>query len=311
MAQVEAVAPVIKNARDKSAKKTTNKNRYRVHYLLLAPALILSMSIVLVPGAFTALTSVTDWNGIDMSPNFVGADNYLEIFGDPVFLTALKNNIIWTLLFLTIPVAIGLGVAMLLLKRKRSRAVFQVIFLLPYVMAAVTNAMVWLNMIYSPISGVIGFLNKQGFNIPSPLTNMDTAIYAVAAVDMWHYWGFLLVVYLAALRQTPIEQIEAAQIEGANSWQIFRNVYLPSIKPTMQLMFVMIMIFSFLTFDYIFLMTQGGPAHSTEMLSTFAYSFAFATFQFGKAAAVGMVMGLFGLVGSILYTKMSGKAADE
>lgn len=291
--------------------RSTIKNRYRVHYLLLAPALLLSMSIVLIPGVFTALTSVTDWNGIDMSPNFVGTENYLAIFADPVFLTALKNNIIWTLLFLTIPVAIGLGVAMLLLKRKRSRALFQVIFLLPYVMAAVTNAMVWLNMIYSPLSGVIGFLNKHGMNIPSPLTNMDTAIYAVAAVDMWHYWGFLLVVYLAALRQTPVEQVEAAQIEGANSWQIFRNIYLPHIKPTMQLMFVMILIFSFLTFDYIFLMTQGGPAHSTEMLSTFAYSFAFATFQFGKAAAVGMVMGLFGLVGSILYTKMSGKAADE
>ena len=84
-----------------------------------------------------------------------------------------------------------------------------------------------------------------------PLGNIHTALYAVAAVDIWHFWGFLTVVYLAALRQTPVEQIEAALVEGANGWQVFRYVYLPSIKSTIQLMWVMIIIFSFLTFDYV------------------------------------------------------------
>jgi len=286
------------------------RNAHLAHYLLLAPALLLSMAIVLLPGIFTAATSLTDWDGVSTTPEFVGLDNYIEIFADPIFRTAVKNNVIWTLLFVSIPVVVGLGVAMLLLTRPRTRALYQVIFLLPYVMAAITNAMVWLNMIYSPISGLVGFLNKRGIPIDSPLASTDWAIYAVAAVDMWHYWGFLLVVYLAALRQTPVEQVEAAQLEGANSWQVFRYVYLPNIKPTMQLMFVMITIFSFLTFDYIFLMTQGGPANSTEMLSTFAYSLAFATFQFGKAAAVGIVMGLFGLVAAVLYTRLSRRGMD-
>lgn len=293
------------------APRARRGQRYGVHYLLLAPALLLSFAIVLLPGIFTLVTSFTDWNGVALDPEFVGLQNYTSIFADPIFQTAIKNNIIWTILFLTIPVVIGLGVAMLLLNRPRSRSTYQVIFLLPYVMAAITNAMVWLNMIYSPISGLVGWLNKLGLDVESPISNVNTAIYGVAAVDLWHYWGFLLVVYLAALRQTPIEQVEAAQIEGANSWQVFRYVYLPSIRPTMQLMFVMIIIFSFLTFDYIFLMTQGGPANSTEMLSTFAYTLAFATFQFGKAAAVGIVMGVFGLIASVIYTRMSGRSADE
>ena len=282
-----------------------------VHYLLLAPALIISISIVLVPGVFTLVTSFTSWNGVALDPDFVGLDNYTSIIADPIFRTAVKNNIIWTLLFLTIPVALGLGVAMLMLKRPKTRNVYQVIFLLPYVMAAIVNAMVWLNMIYSPISGLVGFLNKNGFEIQAPLSNVNTAIFAVAAVDIWHYWSFLLIIYLAALRQTPQEQVEAAQIDGAGSWQIFTNVYLPSIRPTLQLTFVMIIIFSFLTFDYIFLMTQGGPANSTQMLSTYAYTLAFATFQFGKAAAVGIVMGVFGLVTSVIYTRLSRRGADQ
>ena len=309
MTQLTEAPPVA----DPQAYRTPQRRRRHSnlsHYLLLAPALLLSMSIILVPGIFTAATSLTDWDGVSLSPTFIGFDNYVEIFSDPVFLTAVKNNIIWTLLFVSIPVVVGLGVAVLLLNRPRSRSLYQVIFLMPYVMAAITNAIVWLNMVYSPITGVVGVLNKYGIAVDSPLASTNWAIYAVAAVDMWHYWGFLLVVYLAALRQTPVEQVEAAQLEGANSWQIFRHVYLPNIKPTVQLMFVMITIFSFLTFDYIFLMTQGGPANSTEMLSTFAYSLAFATFQFGKAAAVGIVMGIFGLVAAALYTHLSRRGMD-
>lgn len=282
-----------------------------VHYLLLAPAVLLSISVVLLPGVFTLFSSFTDWNGVSWDFSFVAFGNYLSIFQDPTFLTAVKNNIIWTLLFLTIPVILGLGVAMLMLHRPKTRNSYQVIFLLPYIMAAIVNAMVWMNMIYSPISGVVGWLNKYGLNVSSPLSSTTWAIYGVAAVDIWHYWSFLLIIYLAALRQTPSEQVEAAQLDGANTWQTFRHVYLPNIRPTVQLTFMMIIIFSFLTFDYVFLMTQGGPANSTEIMSTYAYSLAFATFQFGKAAAVGMVMGVFGLVASFVYTRMSRKGMDE
>jgi len=280
------------------------------HYALLAPALLLSFAIVLVPAVATAITAFTDWNGISSSPAFVGIENFQEILADGLFWKALQHNVIWTVLFLTVPVVLGMGTAVLLLTRRRSRSVYQVIFLLPYVLAAVTNALVWLNIIYNPIAGVVGYLKDQGLAIESPLANLDTALYGVAAVDMWHYWGFLTVVYLAALRQTPAEQVEAATLDGVNAWQLFRYVYLPHIRSTVALMFVMIVIFSFLAFDYVYLLTQGGPAHSTEMLSTYAYTFAFATFQFGKAAAVGLVMGLFGLIASFVYTFVSRKGFD-
>jgi len=280
-------------------------------YLMIAPALLLSGVVVLIPGILTAVAAFTDWDGLGLHPAWVGLANFREIFADPVFLHSLRDNVVWTLLFLTIPVVIGLLTAMLLLRRRRSRTVYQVIYLIPYVLAPITNAVLWLNIIYNPLSGVIGYFRNHGSAIDNPLASTNTALYAVAGVDIWHFWGFLTVVYLAALRQTPIDQVEAALVEGANGWQVFRFVYLPSIRPTLQLMWVMIIIFSFLAFDYVYLLTQGGPANSTEMLSTYAYTAAFSAFQFGKAAAVGLVMSGFGLLSSFLFVWLSRKEPDR
>lgn len=300
--------PVAQGASAKITKRGgSSRNGLLPHYLLLLPAFLLSAAIVLVPAVFTLIVAFTDWDGVATTLNFVGTDNFTEIFNDGVFFTALGNNVKWTLLFLTIPVAIGLLVAVLLLNRPRSRTVFQTLFLLPYVMAAAVNAIIWLNMMYSPISGIVGLLNDAGINFGNPLTDTGSALYAVAAVDIWHYWGYLLIIYLAALRQVPYEQVEAARLDGANAFQIFRYVYLPGIASALKLSLVMIVIFSFLTFDYVYLMTQGGPANSTEILATYAYSFAFSTFQFGKAAAVGLIMSAFGLLAAIVYVRVSQK----
>lgn len=276
-----------------------------IYYLLILPALLLSMVVVLVPGAMTAYVSFTDWNGVSAEMNWIGIGNFRAIFADKVFWQALANNIRWTLLFVTVPVAIGMLSAVLLLGRRLTMTLYQLIYLFPYVLAPVTNAILWLNIILNPVTGVIGYLRKLGLNVPAPLGNIDTALYAVAAVDIWHYWGFLTVVYLASLRQTPLDQVEAAQVEGANGWQVFRYVYFPSILPTVMLMYVMIIIFSFLTFDYIYLLTGGGPAHATEMLSTYAYTLGFSTFQVGRASAVGLIMSAFGLVAAVFYTWLS------
>ncbi len=281
------------------------------NYLLVMPALLLSVSVVLIPGLMTGYVSFTDWNGVSAQMNWIGFGNFRTIFSDKVFWQALFNNIRWTILFLTIPVFIGMLTSVLLFRRKRGRTFYQLIYLFPYVLAPVTNAILWLNIMLNPLTGFVGYLKNLGLHIEAPLGNIHTALYAVAGVDMWHYWGFLTVVYLAALRQIPGEQIESAMVEGANGWQLFRYVYLPNIKPTVQLMFIMIIIFSFLTFDYIYLLTGGGPAHATEMLSTYAYTFAFSTFQYGKASAVGLMMSLFGLIASFFYIYMSRKDVIE
>ena len=251
------------------------KRKINWNYFLIAPALLISVSIILLPGVMTFAYSFTDWNGLSPNINFIGLKNFIELFQDKIFFKAIQNNIIWTLLFLTIPVCIGMLAAMLLLSRKKTRSIYQVAFLIPYVLAPSVNAMLWLNVVFSPVSGVISVFRNMGFDISSPLADMKTAIYGCAAVDIWHYWSYLTVIYMAALRQVPTDQVEAARLDGCNGWQLFRYIYLPNIMSTVSLMFVMITIGSFLAFDYIKLMTGGGPAHATEVLGTYAYSFAF------------------------------------
>ncbi|MHA6691373.1 carbohydrate ABC transporter permease [Devosia sp. A449] len=275
-----------------------------IYTLFLMPALLLSASIVLVPGLLTFVVAFTNWNGAT-TPDWVGGSNFSALFADPVFWRALSHNMQWVVIFLTIPMALGLLMASILRTRKRSHALFQLIVLLPYVLSPVANAMIWQNIILNPVAGVLAFVNRMGLPMVNPLSDVSTSLYAVAAIDVWHFWGYLAVVFLAAMRQTPDDQLEAALMEGANGWQVFREVVMPNILPTIGLMFVFTTIFSFLTFDYIFLLTKGGPARSSEILSTFAYDFAFTTFQVGKAAAVALVMGCFGLVASIVYVSIS------
>ncbi|MBC5690324.1 sugar ABC transporter permease [Mediterraneibacter sp. NSJ-55] len=279
--------------------------KFNWNYVLIAPALIISVCIILVPGIMTVIYSFTDWNGLSPEINFIGFRNFIELFHDKIFYKAITNNIIWTILFLTIPVCIGMLAAMLLLSRRRTRSIYQVAFLIPYVLAPSVNAMLWLNVIFSPVSGVISVLRNLGMDIGSPLANVKTAIYGCAAVDIWHYWSYLTVIYLAALRQTPTDQVEAARVEGCNGWQLFRYIYLPNIMSTVSLMFVMITIGSFLAFDYIKLMTGGGPAHATEVLGTYAYTFAFSSMKVGKAAACGLFISFFGLIASFIYARIS------
>lgn len=291
--------------------KKDKRTRTIGYHLLTLPAVLLSAFVVFVPAINTFYAAFTDWNGVGSNMNWIGLENFRVITSDKIFWKAVGNNFKWTLIFTTIPVVIGLLSAVLLLWMPRIRNFMQTIYLIPYVLAPVTNTIIWMSIIFNPNAGLFGYLRRIGFNISSPLGNMKTALFGVAAVDMWHYWGFLTIVYLAALRQTPVDQVESAQIEGGNGWQIFWKIYLPNISPTLSMMFVFIVIYSFLTYDYVFLLTSGGPAHATEMLSTYAFTLAFSTFKFGRASAVALVMGFFGAIAAFFYTYMSRKEVSD
>lgn len=274
------------------------------HYVFVLPALAVSLMVILVPAVLTFAAAFTQWDGISQ-PRFIGTENFSDLFSDRIFWKVIGNNIRWALMFLTIPVVISLIVASVLASKGAKSSIYQLIFLLPYVLSPVANAVIWQNIILDPVSGLVGFWSDNFFPIANPLTRRSSALYAVAAVDMWHFWGYLTVVFLAAIRQIPTEQLEAAYLEGANGWQLFRHVTLPNILPTVALMLVLVTIFSFLTFDYVYLLTQGGPARATEILATFSYKLAFTSFQVGKAAAVAMVISFFGLIASFAYVWLS------
>lgn len=272
-------------------------------WLYLLPALLINVAIILVPSVLTIALAFFKWDGVS-DPSFVGVANFQALANDRVFWGALWNNITWTALFLTIPIAMGLLAASMLLVVRRGRTFFQVVYFLPVIIATVITARIWQGMIYNPVFGVFGWLKQYGVTIDDPLAKPSTALFGVATVDLWHWWGFLAVIFFAALRQVPAEHIEAARIEGASFWQMLWLVLLPAIRPTITLMMIMTVIWSFLVFDFVYILTQGGPAFSSEVLSTLAYRNAFYELNVGQAAAAAIVMSLFGLAATFFYIRI-------
>ena len=269
----------------------------------LLPALAINVLIILIPALLTIAMAFVEWDGLS-TPTFVGLDNFRAIFADPVFLSALFNNVKWTAIFLVIPMAMGILAASLLLFIRRGRAFFQAVYFTPVIIATVVVARVWQGMIYNPEAGLVGWLQIYGFTLADPLASPSTALYAVAAVDLWHWWGFLAVIFFAALRQVDVAQIESAVLDGAGFLQMMRYVLIPAILPTITLMMIMTIIWSFLAFDFVYVLTQGGPAYASEVLSTLSYRYAFYNYTIGPAAAVALVISAFGLVATVFYIRV-------
>jgi len=272
----------------------------------LLPVLLINVVIILIPALLTVAMAFVEWDGVS-TPSFVGLDNFRTIFSDPIFFSALLNNVKWTLIFLLIPIAMGLVAGSLLLIARRARTFFQIVYFMPVIVATVVVARVWQGMIYNPSSGLVAWLNVYGFTLSDPLASVHSSLYAVATVDLWHWWGFLAVIFLAALRQVDMAQIEAATLDGANFFQLMRHVLLPAIRPTITLMMIMTVIWSFLAFDFVYVLTQGGPANSSEVLSTLSYRYAFFNYAIGPAAAVALVISFFGLIATFFYVRIQQK----
>jgi len=275
----------------------------------ILPALLINIVIILIPALLTVAMAFVDWDGVS-TPVWVGFENFRTIFADPVFFSALLNNIKWTLIFLTVPMVMGLAAALMLLVVRRGRNFFQIVYFLPVIIATVAVARVWQGMIYNPESGLVGWLKLHGIVLTDPLARPTTSLYAVATVDLWHWWGFLAVIFFAALRQVDSAQIDSALLDGASLLQLMRYVLIPAIRPTVTLMMIMTVIWSFLAFDFVYVLTQGGPAYSSEVLSTLSYRYAFYNYTIGPAAAVALVISFFGLIATFFYVRIQQRGGD-
>ena len=265
-----------------------------IPWLFILPVLLLHVLVVAVPSLQAIYYSMTDWSGIGEA-TFIGLENFRRLFtDDPAFLKALKNNFTWLAFFLTIPFTLALFAASLLAQVKRGALFYRLSLFLPYILPSVVTASIWRNLL-SPRGGVGAQLAKAG--IPGLdiafLGRSETALLTIAFVDNWHYWGFLTVLFLTAMQAISLDLYDAAKIDGANRWQLMRYVTLPGIRPTILFMLMMTAIWSFLVFEYIWILTQGGPAGSSEVLGTLVYKQAFNNFEAGYGAAMGLTMSAF------------------
>jgi raffinose/stachyose/melibiose transport system permease protein len=267
--------------------------RWVVPWLFALPALLIHVLVVAGPSLATFGMSLFDWNGLTVGP-FVGLQNFVYIFTrDETFPVALANNLKWTLIALSLPVWLALAVAVMVRSVRHGgiQVAYRTIFFIPSTIAGVVVARIW-QWIYHPFYGINALLSTSPVlsNLAFGwLTDPNVAIYSVALADNWRTWGFLMVVFLAALHQIDPALYEAAQVEGANRWQIFRYVTVPSLRPTIVFVMVNGIIGSFLVIELIYLMTQGGPGNASQVLSMWIYQQAVFEYRPDYASAIAVV----------------------
>lgn len=262
-------------------------------WTLLAPALLIYVVFALYPMLDVVVLSFQKWDGLSATREFVGFANYLHIFlHDPVFWMAFGNTIVWTILAVVIPPLIGFGLALALNQPLPGRNALRAIFYLPVIIAPIAVATMW-KWMYDPFFGLFNqILTNLGLEwmIKDWLGDRQVALYAIFAGYVWQHVGFSMVLFLAGLQGVSQTLVEAARIDGANRFQIFRHVTLPALRTPITVVLVLSLIHSLKAFDIVYGMTLGGPAQSTQMLALWAFTQSMQIHDFGKGSAVAVVL---------------------
>jgi raffinose/stachyose/melibiose transport system permease protein len=268
----------------------------------MVPALAINLLVIGGPGASSFYYAFTDWNGFS-APKFTGFANAIRLVHDADFWNAIGHNFIYMILFLTVPLAMGLVGAFMLSRIRRGTSLFRVLFFIPYLIASVVNAQVWKNIL-DPTTGLASQLDKIGIHWLDNVYffgDSNLSLYSVAFVDNWHFWGFLVVLFLAAMQGVDGSQFEAARIDGANAWQEFWHITLPGIRPTLTFAIMIISLWSLLAYDYSYVLTGGGPAGSSDLVSLLVNRTAFQSLQAGYAAFIALAMSALGAVFLVIF----------
>jgi multiple sugar transport system permease protein len=253
-------------------------------WILPAVAVLLALSIY--PLIYAVKISLTSANGAFTFANFT------RLAGDRVFGVAAVQTLVLTIAALTVEFTLGLTLALLIDSLARAKSFFRAGLLVPMLLPPVVAAVAW-RLIFNPQFGVLnGTLREFGFNTASLLwTGGDrSALASVILVDVWEWTPFLFLLLSAGLQAIPPEPMEAARIDGASAWQIFRDVTLPLLRPVILLALLLRAMDLVRIFDQIFILTQGGPGTATETVSLYIYRTAFRFSNFGYAAAMSFVL---------------------
>lgn len=257
-------------------------------WLMVLPALIGFLLFYALPTLRAVEISFTDWNLL-REPSFVGWDNYARLWADDKFWNGMKLSGYYVLLNIPLQTALGLFLAVAMDRLTRSLFVKSVV-LLPYLMSNVLVAMVWLWML-DPILGLVNhYIAALGLERMPFFGGVDQAMLTVAGVNIWRHMGLVAMLFLAGMQNIPRHLYEAAALEGASEWQMFRRVTLPLLRPVMVFVLVTSVTGSFQIFDTIAVTTNGGPLDSTRVIVHYIVQNAFSFYKMGYASAMSMVL---------------------
>jgi len=277
-------------------------------YLFIAPAVLLFATFSLYPFLKVFQLSVTDWDGISNTVHYVGLENFKDLWTDnPVFWGSMKNSFYVTFIALTLQNFLALFLALLCDRDIKGGNIYRVIFYLPPVLSGIVVGLIW-NWIYD---GNYGLLNHAldfiglGDLQRAWLSDAKTALFSVAVIHMWKGFGWGFVILLAGLQSIPRELYEAAKVDGANTWVVFKNVTVPLMIPVFILVSILTILGTMQIFDIIIATTGGGPGYHTEVPITRIVATMIGSSKFGYACAMGVTFGLILLAISMVQIRVS------
>lgn len=272
--------------------------------LFAGPALVVFVGFVIVPVALAAVYSLYNWNGLGPLDRFIGLDNYVRAFSDPLFIKAIGNNATIVIASILVQGPIAIAVALLLNRRMRGRTVIRALIFVPYVLAEVIAGLSW-KLLLSPRGGVNAVLEAIGLgDLARPwLADPDIALWVMFGILSWKYLGFAILLMLAGLQGVPEELHEAAAIDGANWWQTQWRITLPLLGPTIRIWIFLSMIGSLQLFDMVWVTTKGGPIGATNTMAV--YMIQYGQGQYGYGSAIAVILFVISLVVAVIYQRFA------
>ncbi len=260
--------------------------------LFLMPALLIYLGIVAAPVFSTVYNSFCKWNLVDVK-KFVGFNNFIQMFTiDRIFRTSLNNTLLLMVLSVVIQVPLAILLAVTVSGAARGKRYFKTVFFMPNILASVAVGLLW-SFIYNAEFGLInrllialGLENSTGLW----LADQKTVLSCIMVVICWQFIGYHMILYLAAIENIPPSLIEMATIDGADSWERLKSITLPLIKPIIGIDTVLIATGSLRYFDLIYVMSNGGPNHSSEVMALYMYYKSFRDMQYGYGSAIAVVL---------------------
>lgn len=288
-------------------------NRY-LPYLFMLPAILILLFVYICPFFSSIYISMTDWNGISWAMNFIGFKNFIDILNEPSIGEILLNNLKYFLVLVFVQNFAAVIFAVLIDSVIAGRNFFRAVFFMPTIVATVAIGFIWTLML-DPVNGSIpNMADKLGITFLSGvqwLGDPNVTLFVIAFVSMWQWTGWNMVIYIAGLQSIPKDLYESSDIDGASGLSKFRHITIPMLAPAITVNMVMSTIGVLKFFDMPFIMTKGGPGHSTETLAITIYNNAFLINKMGYGTAISLVLFILVLAITIFQTMYFRRAEED
>ncbi len=282
------------------------RERNRTHLLLVLPDVILYTVFSVFPILLGIYYSFTNWDGIRKSYQFIGLRNYIKMFTDKRFLNSVSFNVWYTILLVIVVTVLSVILGILLNQKIKGQSFFRSLYFFPAVISLLTGGLIF-NQIFGRGIPFLGEALGVEFLQKNILASKTLAVYGVLFVNVWQGVAIPTVLVMSGLQTVPHELVEAASLDGATKWQIFRYLTMPFLRPTISMIIILNLKSGLMLYDYVVALTSGGPARATESLTLLIYTQAFDEMKFSYSIAESIVVSGIIILISVLQIRNSNR----